>query len=386
MHPRGALSAAQSRRLGLRGTDALPGARSRRARLAVTGPRARPLLRRRHGIRLPGHREHVPVEPGRGDLHRHHGRRRQLLRRTWLADRPVAGRGRSSGDHRRHPVHRPDDGEAGSHDGGALRGAGAADDHSQRRPAARGDRGNLERSVHLAGNGRRRAGCAGHRLPARRLLQRGGAGQRRHRPCHGAHAATGERGLRRPARAVHRHRGDLHPLGSRHHHDGLRSGARHGQHQRYRADYPGLCFHAALVAGAPGRRGHHVRFLDDDRMGLLRPQGVHLPVGGRTPPAPRLQRRLLRVRRGRGEPQPRSAHRPVGRPGVRGRHPEPDRALPDGSDRPARDRSTATGRDRCPRPVCYTEFPTWRGPFRLPPMRCGGPDVDPKPGRVGPKT
>ena len=86
--------------------------------------------------------------------------------------------------------------------------------------------GHLARRVHLGGDGRRRPGRAGHRFPARRLLQRGGAGQRRHRARHGAHATTGERGLRRPPRALHRHRGDLHVVGSRHHHHGLRSGAR----------------------------------------------------------------------------------------------------------------------------------------------------------------
>ena len=45
-------------------------------------------------------------------------------------------------------------------------------------------------------------GCARracHRVPAGRLLQRGGAGQRRHRPRHGADATAGERGVRRPA-------------------------------------------------------------------------------------------------------------------------------------------------------------------------------------------
>ena len=99
--------APQSRRIRLRRTDALPGARAGRARLAGRGAGARPLLRRRHGVRLPRHRKHVPVEPGRGDLHRHHRRRRQLLRRPGLADRPVPGGGRRPGDHRRHPVHRP---------------------------------------------------------------------------------------------------------------------------------------------------------------------------------------------------------------------------------------------------------------------------------------
>ena len=47
------------------------------------------------------------------------------------------------------------------------------------------------------------------------------------------------------------------------------------------------------------------RFLDDDRLGLLRPEGLHVPGGGRTTPAPRLQPRLLRVRRRRGEPESR---------------------------------------------------------------------------------
>ena len=70
---------------------------------------------------------------------------------------------------------------------------------SERRSAARRDRRDLARSVHSRRCGRRRAWRARHRVPARRVLQRGRPGQRRHRARHGAHAAAGQRGVRRVA-------------------------------------------------------------------------------------------------------------------------------------------------------------------------------------------
>ena len=58
-------------------------------------------------------------------------------------------------------------------------------------------------------------------------------------------------------------------------------------------------------------------------------------AGRRTTPVPRLQCRLLRLCRRRRQPQSGGAHRPVGRSRVRGRHPEPDRPVPDGAGRAA---------------------------------------------------
>ena len=146
----------------------------------------------------------------------------------------------------------------------ALCGARAAGHRPQCRPPAGGNSRDLAGRVHLDRGDRGSARGAHHRLPARRLLQRGGAGQRRHRARHGAHPATGQRRLRRPARTVHRHRRDLHDDRPRHHNDRLRPGARDRRHQRYRADDQGIRFDPELVSGPAGDRRHPVRILDDD--------------------------------------------------------------------------------------------------------------------------
>ena len=93
--------------------------------------------------------------------------------------------------------------------------------------------------------------------------------------------------------------------------------------ERHRADHARVHVHAVVVGARPRRGRHAVRLLDDDRLGLLRPQGLHLP-GRRGPRAgPRLQAVLLRLRRHRGQRRPRRGGRSVGRPRLRGRGAEP---------------------------------------------------------------
>ena len=95
-------------------------------------------------------------------------------------------------------------------------------------------------------------------------------------------------------------------------------------HARLRVD-------ALLVSDSAGDRHGAVRVLDDDRLGLLRSEGLHLPRrrGPRT--GSRLQDLLLPVRDRGLEHHPRRAGGPVRRAGVRGRDSEPHRAVPDGA-------------------------------------------------------
>ena len=86
----------------------------------------------------------------------------------------------------------------------------------------------LARGVRTRGHRRRRPGRPGDRLPARRLLERGGPRERGHRACHGANRPARQRRLRGPARAVPRYRRHLHDDRPRHHHDGLRPVSRRG--------------------------------------------------------------------------------------------------------------------------------------------------------------
>ena len=73
------------------GPMTLSGARPRGPQLAWRGPCAGPVLRRRHGDRLPRHRQHVSVQPGHRHPHRRHRRGQQCLRRPRLAGGPAVG-------------------------------------------------------------------------------------------------------------------------------------------------------------------------------------------------------------------------------------------------------------------------------------------------------
>ena len=88
VHTRGALPARQPGRFSLRRAHVLPRTGPRRASLAAARQGPGHVLCSEHGDRLPGHRQHVPVQPGNGDRG---GRDRQH----------VAGRQRMA--RRRHP-------------------------------------------------------------------------------------------------------------------------------------------------------------------------------------------------------------------------------------------------------------------------------------------
>jgi alanine or glycine:cation symporter, AGCS family len=152
--------------------------------------------------------------------------------------------------------------------------------HADRLP--RGVSGHLAGRVRAGGHRRRRHRRHDHGFSPRRVLQRSRTRLVVHRPCHRAHPGTGERGLRRAARAVHRHRGDLHPDRAGDHHHGLRAVPASGRArgcQRYRADQRRLCQHPVLGAAAAVGGSHPVCVLHHHHLVLLRPEGIHLPGG-----------------------------------------------------------------------------------------------------------
>ncbi len=127
-----------------------------------------------------------------------------------LADRRGDGRGYLCRDYRRHPAHCTGGRAPGTFHGRGVRRRRPGHSPSQYRRHPRGDRTNLPGRIHGHGRDgrfRRRRGDARNsiRRRARPVLQRGGPGQRTHRPRRRAHDGPRAPGPGRHAGHIHRY-------------------------------------------------------------------------------------------------------------------------------------------------------------------------------------
>ena len=166
---------------------------------ALTGPvRGRdPAVRRRR-------RQHVPGQPDLRPGQAGHRRRRRLprQRRGRPAVRSRAGRTDRPGHPRRHAVDRTGNQPPGPVDGRGLRDRLPGRHRLQHHLGAGGFRCDRLRRVLARGRRRRRGRRHDHRVPARRLLQRGRARVGSDRALHRQDPPTRQRGLRRAVRAA----------------------------------------------------------------------------------------------------------------------------------------------------------------------------------------
>ena len=151
VHARRRLPRRERRWLRAGRTDVLPGTRARRARLAEARQVPGPLLRRRSGDRLHGHRQHVPVEPGLFAGLRRVRRRQRSAQRARLDLRRLSGRCGRRGDRRWHPRHCPRHLGHGPVHGPALPRHRLHRHLRQRGAPARSDRHDGQRRLHGGG-------------------------------------------------------------------------------------------------------------------------------------------------------------------------------------------------------------------------------------------
>ncbi|CAA9283737.1 MAG: Na(+)-linked D-alanine glycine permease, partial [uncultured Actinomycetospora sp.] len=334
VHAGGPLPGAPRGRHGLRRPDALP-AQGRRGALPLgvrAQPRQGPGRPRRgvHPLLRRGRREHVPGQPDLRPAHRGHrrGDGPPGRRRCRAGVRGPARPGGRLGDLRWGPVGGSRDQPPGAGDGHHLRPRlpGRAPGQPAARPGRPGR--DLRWRVHRSGGRRRCHRCAHRRVPARRVLQRGRAGLGPDRALRGQDPPSRDRGLRRDAGAVHRHRRDLHddrPDHRRSRHPLLAAvpgrGGRRGGPGRGHRHLLGVRDRAPLVPLRPDAGRRAVRDLHHDHVGLLRPEGLDLSLRTEHRLRADLPGGVLPVRRRRLGAHPRR------RPRLRRRRPLPARAV-----------------------------------------------------------